>query len=227
MDPAGSEFPPTSPTHQFQSDVKSAKTNDGPVAKNNLPLQYSDTIPKPTTTGFTIRSEVKRMYDEGIFASDDGVELHRSMFIESDIDRRIKVPDTFSEKSRYRNAFKCVAMSITDSQFKTLGDGGMTTEELTKLAATMSKQVALKLNGLENEYNIRSQNTKGRVQTKDTINAVGRRFLVLYKAMVNMVGEAKANQTIAKLSGVGKGRGGKSQTLLGDTFPSTKNKKTG
>ena len=196
MEYEGSNFPPASPTHQFKSDVGSAKKSDGPgpVPKKNVQLQYSETLPKKTTAGITIRSKVIRMYNEGIFANEEGVALHRSMFIESDHERRIQVPVTFSEKSRYRNAFKCVAMSISDSQFNTLGEGGMTAEELTTLATTVSNQVRVKISGLECEYNLRTVASKGRDKSKDTINAYGKRFMVLYKAMVAMLGEAKAKK---------------------------------
>lgn len=223
----GSNFPPTSPQHHFKSDIESAKKSDGPVmvAKKNVQLQYSGTIPKKTTAGFTIRSKLLRMYNKGIFAGEDGVVLHRSMLMVTNHERRIPVPNTFPDQSRYRNAFKCVAISIMDSQFNKLGEGGMTTEEVTKLAIAVSNQVCIKMMGLESEYNLRNANLKGRDKSKDTINAYGKRFLLVYKAMVKMVGEAKAKQTIEKHSALGKGGGGKSQTLLGDVFPSAKKAK--
>ena len=77
-----------------------------------------------------------------------------------------------------------------------------------------------KIVGLESEYNLRSPASKANDKSKDTINGYGRRCLLLYKAMVNMLGKAPANRAIAKHSGLAKLLSGKAHTLLGNAFPS-------
>ena len=97
---------------------------------------------------------------------------------------------------------------------------------MNNLATTVQNQVWVKFCGLESKYNLRTPASKANDQSRIQLMVMGGGFWYCIRLhMVNMLGEAPAKRAIAKHSGLAKLLGGKSQTILGDYFPSTKKAK--
>ena len=161
------------------------------------------------TKGVTIGKKLREWHAEGRFKGNP-LDLDKGMFHDGAHSRYLKVPEGFPERSLFEGGMFCGAVGISSTHFMELCDGTLTDLEVRTLVHNIKTDVKAKIWSLEMQYNVHDG------KKKDTnghgINAYGRRFNNLKKAMEAILGEAGAKQKLDEHAGI-KFSGG-TQTLL-------------
>ena len=171
-----------------------------PVTKLQL-LTPTPEVGKKTNKGYTVSSEIFRLYRAGVFNPKDGTVVDKTMLFNEKHPNFIRPPLEYKDKKKYTDGMMFVACGITGPDFAKLIGDTLCDNDLRALAEKIADDTMKQVAELEVQFQLRKGSKRSK--STDSLNSLGSRFVKLREAMVKQYGnETDVENKLASLSGL-------------------------
>ena len=130
---------------------------------------------KKLNKGYTVSSEIIRLYQAGVFKPKDGTAIDKTMLFNDKHPNFIRPPLGYKDKKKYKDGMMLVACAIKEDDFVKLINDTLSDNDLRTLSSKIADDTLQEVKMPEVQFELRKQNKPSK--STNSLNSFGSRFV--------------------------------------------------